>query len=97
MQGGEGSSSRQQQQLRAGPELRLRLDSQDAESGRSVKALVTVDSSPNGARLEKVSGQEIPALPVHINHMVQMTSLPWMKVNSGGSSLGCSLPKEHTQ
>ncbi len=54
VQGGHQNSSRQQQHLGAGPELRLRLESLDADSGRSVKALVTADPNQSGPRLQKV-------------------------------------------
>ncbi len=54
VQGEQQDSSSRQQQLDIGPGLRLRLDSLDADSGRSVKALVTADASLNGPRLQKV-------------------------------------------
>ena len=54
VQGGQQDSSRQQRRLSVGPEVRLRLDSLDADSRRSVKALVAADASVNGPRLQKV-------------------------------------------
>ena len=48
------SMRQRQQHLGGGPELHLRLESLDADSGRSVKALVTADPNQNGPCLQKV-------------------------------------------
>ena len=50
----QDDGGQQQQLFRTGPELRVRLDSTDPDSGRSVLALVSADTGQIGAQLEKV-------------------------------------------